>query len=177
MATESSNGMIVAPPFPLGRSLGVVLAVLLVGEAVAFAVLLAMGDDALTRHGWSAVWLGLGGAAGSGLAFVAIERAAAATRRPGALPGGQGLVTASLAGFFIRAVVAGLGALVAIAGFGAERVVAGGWLIGWYAIFLVIDVTILRRFFRLLGPAPGNAPGKGPGDPIPPGSSESSDAV
>ncbi len=153
--------MIVAPPFPLMRSLGVVVAVLLVGEAVSFAALVAMGDDALARHGWSAVWLGLGGAAGSALAFLAVERAVAGLSRPGAalLPGGggQSLVTASLAGFFLRAVLAGLGALVAIAGFGAERLVAGGWLIGWYLIFLVVDVTILRRFFRLLGPAPASA--------------------
>ncbi|MEM9790991.1 MAG: hypothetical protein AAF842_11380 [Planctomycetota bacterium] len=154
MAAETSSTTIVAPPFPLVRSIGIVVATLLVGEAIAFAVLLFMGDAALTRHGWSALWLGWGGAMGSALAFLAIAQAVAAMRRPGALSGAQGLVTASLAGFFIRAVVAGIGALVAIAGFGAERAVAGGWLIGWYAIFLGVDVTILRRFFRLLGPAP-----------------------
>lgn len=173
MAADPSTPTLVVPPFPLGRSLAIVLGVFVVGEAVAFAVLLGLGDAALTRHGWSAVWLGLGGMVGSGLAFVAIARAAATASQPGALPGGQGLVTASLAGFFIRAVAAGLAALAAIAGFGAERLVAGGWLVGWYAIFLAVDVTILRRFFRLLGPAPGS----GSPSPLSPGSSESSDAA
>lgn len=161
MVAESGPSLtttIVAPPFPLMKSLGIVLAVWLIGEALVFAVLLAMGDDALTRHGWSALWLGWGGAMGSALAFLAIHQAAAAMNKPGALPGGQGLVTASLAGFFIRAVLAGVGALVAIGGFGAERLVAGGWLIGWYTIFLVVDVTILRRFFRLLGPPTPSRP-------------------
>jgi hypothetical protein len=154
LATSDTPTPIVAPPFPLTRSLAAVMLVLGIGLAGGFAVLFFLGDDVRLRHGPSAVWLGIGCALGSALAFLAVDRAAAAMRRPGALPGAQGLVTASLAGFFIRAVLAGVAALVAVAVFGAERRVAAGWLIGWYVIFLVLDVTILRRFFRLLAPPP-----------------------
>ena len=145
------------PAFPLVQSTVAVAITLAVGLGLAFGVLWVLGSEALGRHGWSALFLGVGAAVGGWLSLFALARSAADLNRPGPSLGMQGLLTAAMAGFLIRTVAAVAAALAAILLLGAERKVAGAWLLGWYIIFLAVDVTIQRRFFRLLGHAPAGA--------------------
>jgi hypothetical protein len=136
------------PPFPAGKAFAVVLGVGVVGIGVAMGVVYAMGRPEQTLP---AALTGAGCVLGSLAALEAVRRAAP--------KGAERLVIATLAGFALRLVGAAAGAVAAMGIFQASKLSTGLWLAGWYLIFLLIDVAILRGFYKMLDPAhPGNGP-------------------
>lgn len=132
-----------APPFPTLRAVGVLVGVTLAGGGAAVGGLLASGLDMAARH---AGVTGAACGAASLLALIPIHRASRGR-------GGdrvQGVVMAGLAGVVVRLGVSL--AVVAAAGFifSLSSRPAALWALGWYLLLLVIEVTLLVRYFHTL---------------------------
>ncbi len=150
------------PPFPAARAFASVLGAGVIGIASSMGLAYAVGQP-----GWAlpAALTGGGCALGSLSAMEAVRRA---------VPyGHERLVLATLGGFALRLVGAAVGAGVAIGAFEASRLSTGVWLAGWYLIFLLIDVAILRSFYKMLTPLtqgtqPAPSETTAPAPPAPP---------